>query len=152
MTKCRCANRWFGILLLFLFPPCSGRPVATHEANSVEPNSSEQVSSIEKQDGRKEAEMVAGKQPLTEEMAIEISRKALEQNGYDVSILVPVEYSSTFPAGQKERLFRRFEKKGEYPVAIGRTYWGFKGNHYWTYLVRIVPKGSGYTCEIYHTK
>lgn len=45
--------------------------------------------------------------PLTEEIAIKYSKRALESSGHDTSELAPDEYWNEYPEGHVERLFAR---------------------------------------------
>ena len=93
--------------------------------------------------------------PLTEQVAIEITRQALEADGYDTSVIAPVEYGHKYPEGHSERLFMRDD------VNAGRVFWGpmpapwrspIKENVFRTCSVRIEKSGSGFRCRVYRGK
>ena len=95
---------------------------------------------------------------LTEEMAIKYTRRALEEKGYDVSTLAPVEFRSEFPGGHAERYFARNTIKGK--ENEGYVLWGpapggslIEDKASWTYSVDIEKNGSSkIECKIYHSK
>jgi len=89
---------------------------------------------------------------LTEEVAIDITRQALEADGYDITVLAPVEYYSQLPEGITERIFVRNTLNPN----SGKVYWGpaqrdspIKGN---PFLVRIEKHGSDIRCRVYKGK
>jgi hypothetical protein len=138
----------FSLLLAFL-PMCSIHCEPTPDAHSGTPASEKQLAPAAGEKGSEQSELI-GKQPLTEEMVVEMCRKAFEERGYDESALEPFEYRSDFPKEQKERLFQRF-KKGDYPD-VGRMMWRYKDIRRGYFMVRILPNGSEYRCEIYRQK
>ncbi len=95
--------------------------------------------------------------PLTEQVALEITRRALEADGYDTSVLSPVEYRHEFPEGHAERFFARNTLNSN----SGRVLWGpapapwgslIKRNAFRTYAVRIEKSGSEIRCRVYKGK
>jgi len=97
-------------LFVVLLPMCSIRCDSGRGRNADAVKSEDGVASTRKEMESSEADNLMGKPPLTEEMVISMSKRALREKGYDVSALVPVEYSSRLPPGHKERLFQRFKK------------------------------------------
>ena len=77
--------------------------------------------------------------PLTEQVAIELTEQALEADGYDTSLLTPVEYGRHF-----------FVRNTIHPNR-GRVTWKpIKENKLLT--VKIEKNGSEFRCRVYRGK
>ena len=94
---------------------------------------------------------------LTEQLAIEITRQALEADGYDTSVLAPVEHGHQGRPGHSDRFFL-FQRRGPSDTS-GRILWGpalggspDKDNAVWKYKVRIEQRGSEIRCRVYRGK
>jgi hypothetical protein len=98
---------------------------------------------------------VRDSRPLTEEMAIEVSRNALQFNGYDVADLEPVVLEVAFhPDYPNDRIFAR----NRYVPDDGRVVWRPRwvsnqpsASHV-EYRVNIERKGDELRCRVFLPK
>jgi len=91
---------------------------------------------------------------LTEDVAIELTRKALQCDGYDTSRMTTVEYWNDLHEGHLERVFAR----NSLTENDGYVLWGPKLDQdpdvgrVGTFLVTVEKVGSEYRCRVLREK
>lgn len=92
--------------------------------------------------------------PLTEDLAIELTRRTLDRDGYDTSRMTTVEYRTDFPEGHLETVFSR----SSLTPNDGYVLWGPRSEQHpdvarvRTFLVTIEKSGSEYRCRALRRK
>jgi hypothetical protein len=92
--------------------------------------------------------------PLTEQTAIELSRRALIIEGYDSSTLAPFEHSDAVGSPRPERFLERSESNAN----MCRVLWGPRKpdnpgrSDAWTLAVTVTQDGSRIRCRVYRAK
>jgi hypothetical protein len=87
--------------------------------------------------------------PLTEDIAVELTRRCLDRAGCDTSRMTPVEYRSDYPTDSVERVLARNSLNPN----NGYVLWGPRSDRHphvggvWTFLVSIEKRGSEYRCR-----
>ena len=85
--------------------------------------------------------------PLTEQVAIELTLRALKADGYDVSVLEPISYLPKQADGNAERFFARGTPSSNH----GYVRWGTKDRNTWL-SVNIKKEGREIRCRVLRPK
>jgi hypothetical protein len=92
--------------------------------------------------------------PLTEELAVELTGRTLEEEGYELALLAPVEDEVGFPEGNPDRIFSRNVSNPN----RGKVTWGpspeafRRGDPAFYYNVSVEKDGDEIRCRVYRQK